>query len=202
MSNSDDPPQTPTEGPAPIEPAPFEPVVDDIFNRPRTMAAPPPYAGFGIRALASLVDSLVLVLVTLPIDLIFGASADPTSAAGFFQLLISLIYQGYLPTTEWRGTLGKKLFNLKIETLDGQRINSLTSLRRLSLFLALQPILVIFPPPQPVTPETLAAALPALICVMILAADVLLVLVRPDKRAVHDLIAGTCVRAYPARDDD
>ena len=167
---------------------------DDIFSRPHTMMQAPPFAGFGIRAAASLIDGLVMVLITLPIDLILGAPGDPTSASGFFQLMISLVYQGYLPTTAWRGTAGKWLLNLKIETLDGQQINTLTSLRRLSLLLLVQPILVIFPfdPKE----AGLLEALPTLFCLSILVGDVLLVLVREDRRALHDLIAGTCVRQY------
>ena len=42
----------------------------------------------------------------------------------------------------------------------------------------------------------LLEALPTLFCLSILVGDVLLVLVREDRRALHDLIAGTCVRQY------
>ncbi len=173
---------------------------NDIFSRPRPSLQAPPFAGFGIRALASLIDGFALVLVAVPLDLIFGASNELASTSGFLQFMISLFYQGYLPTTPLRGTFGKYLLNLKIETLDGQQINTLTSLRRLLLLLTVQPVLLMFPfnPQEP----DLWAAIPTLICFAILLGDVLLVAIRPDRRALHDLIAGTCVRLYPPKADD
>jgi len=174
---------------------------DDIFSAPRS-APQAPYAGFGIRAMAQLVDGLIMSILAEPIRLLFTDSADPGSIGQFIGLLISLIYFGYLPTTGWQGTPGKRLFNLKIETLDGQVINSLTSLKRLSINLVVQIVLVMAPNFDPsagdIPPEALAAMVFALLTVGV---DGVLIFIRPDRRALHDLIAGTCVRRYTPVED-
>ena len=175
-------------------------VSEDIFNRPR-QAAQAPYAGFDKRTSAYLIDGFFMMLMVLPIALVMGDSDEPSSAGSLLSLMIGLIYQGFLPTTAWQGTLGKKLLHLKIETLDGQRINNLTSLKRLSLHLILQTVIIVVPGALGLSQP--AEALPVMsLALAVLIADFGMALYRPDRRTIHDLIAGTVVRRYAPEGED
>jgi uncharacterized RDD family membrane protein YckC len=96
----------------------------------------PVYAGFWIRFLAYLIDSLLLAVVFCPLSFIFGliiVAAEADEAAGpttFANLLINLVsvvgtwlYSSWLESSTWQGTVGKKLLGLKVTDLNGNRIS-------------------------------------------------------------------------------
>jgi uncharacterized RDD family membrane protein YckC len=97
--------------------------------------AEPPYAGFWIRFLAYLIDSILLSLVFCPLGIGIGFAAasagiDPNSPAMTGQnLLVNLLsifagwlYFSFTESSSWQATIGKKLLNLKVTDMYGQRL--------------------------------------------------------------------------------
>jgi len=96
----------------------------------------PPYAGFWLRFLAYLIDSILLSLVFCPLGIGFGfvaASAGISSNSpemnlvNAFMNIVSLIagwiYFGLLESSSWQATIGKKLLNLKVTDMNGYRLS-------------------------------------------------------------------------------
>jgi uncharacterized RDD family membrane protein YckC len=97
--------------------------------------AEPPYAGFWIRFLAYLIDSILLSLVFCPLGLGIGFAAasagiDPNSPemtlGNFFTNVLSIfagwLYFALTESSSWQATIGKKLVNLKVTDMYGQRL--------------------------------------------------------------------------------
>jgi len=100
-----------------------------------------PYAGFWRRFVALVVDSLILTFVTFPMNLIlhvpiFGLlnQDEPTfdelmailSASVVAILIYSAIawlYSAFMESSKLQGTLGKLALNIKVTSLEGQRIS-------------------------------------------------------------------------------
>jgi len=95
----------------------------------------PPYAGFWIRFLAYLIDSLLLSLVFCPLGIGIGFAAASTGidanspATTGENLLVNLIsifagwlYFSFTESSSWQATIGKKLLNLKVTDMYGQRL--------------------------------------------------------------------------------
>jgi uncharacterized RDD family membrane protein YckC len=96
----------------------------------------PSYAGFWMRFLAYLVDSLLMSAVFFPlgfgVGLAMGASgADETSPLlllvnvliNLVSLAVGWLYHGILDSSSWQGTAGKKLLGIRITDLNGHRIS-------------------------------------------------------------------------------
>lgn len=94
------------------------------------------YAGFWMRFLAYLVDSLLMSAVFFPLGfglgLAMGASgADETSPLlplvnvliNLVSLAVGWLYHGILDSSSWQGTVGKKLLGIRITDLNGHRIS-------------------------------------------------------------------------------
>jgi uncharacterized RDD family membrane protein YckC len=104
-----------------------------------------PYAGFWIRVLALLIDSFALSIVLVPLYLIFIApllvqfmrqaragnpnpDISPAALAPIFLLIpivwvIQWLYEALLTSSNWQGTLGKKVLNLRVTDMAGNRIS-------------------------------------------------------------------------------
>lgn len=96
----------------------------------------PPYAGFWLRVVAYIIDSLVLSVIFCPLGLAFGlaggaAGLDDNSPEmmGINMLLNGVsvlagwLYHGLMESSSWQATVGKRLLKLKVTDLDGQRIS-------------------------------------------------------------------------------
>lgn len=96
----------------------------------------PPYAGFWIRVLAYIIDSLVLSVVFCPLGLVLGLAGgasgledDSPEMLGINMLLNGVsvlagwLYHGLMESSSWQATLGKRLLKLKVTDLDGHRIS-------------------------------------------------------------------------------
>jgi uncharacterized RDD family membrane protein YckC len=105
------------------------------------------YAGFWLRFVAHIVDSLLLGVVVMaiiiPLGLLSGLSGfirsirpneppDPAVIMAFvssmallagLSILGSWLYNAYFESSEWQGTLGKKALNLIVTDMDGNRIS-------------------------------------------------------------------------------
>jgi len=135
-------------------------------SSPSTALSAAPKAGFWIRFLAILIDSVILFVINVIIAAILGSSNTGRSG---IQTLLGLIYYVYFwsSNSPWPGqTVGNKLLNIRVVKTDGSDLSIVVALiRYVGLVVS---ILVIF------------------IGVIWAAFD-------PNKQGWHDKIAGTYV---------
>ena len=105
------------------------------------------YAGFWLRFVAHMIDSLLLGVVFLvllvPLFLLTGLGGllhsinpdhppDPAVAAAFASSIALIIvgsvaagwlYNAYFESSDWQGTVGKKVMNVVVTDLQGNRIS-------------------------------------------------------------------------------
>ena len=105
------------------------------------------YAGFWLRFVALIIDSLLISVVTsaliIPIMAMTGLGAalrgirpdhqpDPALFAALFAalplligaaVLVRWLYYAYCESSEWQATIGKKVLNLVVTDLHGNRIS-------------------------------------------------------------------------------
>jgi uncharacterized RDD family membrane protein YckC len=154
-----------------------------------------PYAGFWLRAVAYLLDALIVGIVALPVIIglavVTGLSAavgamgsnnsenDPAAifaTAGFFMFLSLLIvimlgglwlYYALLESSAWQGTVGKKVLGLIVTDLDGRPVSFARATGRFfsRLITGLVPLMIGY----------------------------ILAGITAKKQALHDMIAGTLV---------
>jgi uncharacterized RDD family membrane protein YckC len=140
--------------------------------------APRP-AGFWIRAVALAIDLLVFMLVQASFEWMATAIVGPAvegvdsahGSVGLFTLLFSAAYTTVLHAVAGQ-TIGKSLVGVRVVAIDGTPLTAGPAfLRYLAFFLSLIP----------------------------LGLGVLMAGLRRDKRALHDLIAGSRVERLPRR---
>jgi len=132
-------------------------------------------AGFWIRALAYVIDAIVMLPVTWTLERIMqvdpGAPLTPATipafmAAACFQGIAWLVYCALLESGEWQGTVGKLALGLRVTDQEGRRISILrATLRHVAKYLSL----------------------------ILLGIGFLMIAFQEQKRGLHDLIAGTRV---------
>ncbi len=82
------------------------------------------FAGFGIRAVAYLIDAGILALVRLFVSMLFGVSFLSTgNNIIWFGSLFGLLYFILLESGARRGTIGKQLLGLQVTDESGHRIS-------------------------------------------------------------------------------
>lgn len=87
------------------------------FPRPRS------YAGFWIRVVAALIDAVVLFVIQFTLSLFLIGLGDEGIATNLVSILIGLMYAAGLESSNWQGTLGKKILGLKVCDEHGDRIS-------------------------------------------------------------------------------
>jgi len=139
----------------------------------------PVYAGFWLRFLAYLIDTLLMAAVCVPLGLVLGiaigasgvdeASAE-TPLVNMFSNVVSIavgwLYHSLLESSSWQGTVGKKLLGLRVTDLDGHRIGFGRA-----------------------TGRYFGKILSAMICLI----GFIMVAFTEKKQALHDMMAGTLV---------
>ncbi|MCL6636765.1 MAG: RDD family protein [Alicyclobacillus sp.] len=75
------------------------------------------YGGFWIRVCANIIDSIVLLLPSLILGLLFGR------ASWLFGLLLSLLYYALLESSSVQGSVGKLALGLRVTDVAGRRIS-------------------------------------------------------------------------------
>ena len=96
----------------------------------------PTYAGFWIRVLAYLIDSLLLAIVFCPLGFGLGllgvaGEIDENSPAwmginlllNVVSLLVGWLYFALTESSSWQATVGKRLLKLKVTDMHGQQIS-------------------------------------------------------------------------------
>ena len=129
-------------------------------------------AGFGVRLLADFFDFLI---VSVPIALMFYFIRGEYSFDWALNWQWQIIYTCYLTIIPllWGGyTIGKRLFRIKVKRMDEEKLTLRNTLLR------------------EVVGKLLVVYLTVGISIIV---SILMVILREDKRAIHDLIAGTYV---------
>lgn len=135
------------------------------------------YAGFWIRLLASLLDGLIIMaagvvimgITGVPMKNIFdflNLELEGFEWQQFLYVLLSIAYAVVLPATSLQGTLGKSLLGLKIIDKEGERISIMRSIGRV---------------------------LSQIVSAIILYIGYIMIAFHPQKRGLHDIMAGTFV---------
>lgn len=129
-------------------------------------------AGFGVRLLADFFDFLI---VSVPIALMFYFIRGEYSFDWALNWQWQIIYTCYLTIIPllWCGyIIGKRLFRIKVKRMDEEKLTLRNTLLR------------------EVVGKLLVVYLTVGISIIV---SILMVVLREDKRAIHDLIAGTYV---------
>jgi uncharacterized RDD family membrane protein YckC len=171
---------------------------------PQMEPAPPPpvqpgrVAGFWVRVLSDLIDTIVLGIFGLLLALPFGGVFERLGEHGVFVgLAVSLAYSGVLQSRIGRGqTLGKRLLRLRVTKLDGSFLSVDRAVVRY--------VLASFPAYNGAIAYALHAALPVLplewivsvasgLGVAFFLGCFLVIPLHPLKRGLHDLVTGSIV---------
>ena len=138
------------------------------------------YGGFWKRVMAYIVDILV---ISVPVTLLFGSGLSlgvdeqtpgtydvhlnlDMTLPEFIIMLISWVYFAGLESSEWQGTVGKRLLGMRVTDMAGERISFFRATGRyLSKFISSALLMIGF----------------------------IMVAFTEKKQGLHDMIAGTCV---------
>lgn len=94
----------------------------------------PSYAGFWLRFVAYLVDAIVLFLVSLIVMLIehltVGIDPEAFGVSNMLGIVISWLYFAVSESSEYRGTIGKRVMELQVTNLQGEQISFLNATGR------------------------------------------------------------------------
>jgi uncharacterized RDD family membrane protein YckC len=80
---------------------------------PNPASALPVHAGFWIRAVAFLIDLIVVHLIAAPLMLILPI---------YSNLLVWWLYSALLESSPWQATVGKRVLRLKVTDVNGVRL--------------------------------------------------------------------------------
>jgi uncharacterized RDD family membrane protein YckC len=141
------------------------------------------YGGFWIRVVAAIIDGIILRLVVAPVGMMFGAAGFAGGMmTGFPHRGMALLgggvtiilmffggwlYEAFMESSSYQGTIGKMIFGMKVTDLNGNRISF-----------------------ERATGRHFAKILSA----MILCIGYIMVGFSDRKQGLHDLLAGTLVR--------
>ncbi len=125
-------------------------------------------AGFWVRLVALITDAIILSVCLITFSFMLGFNDDQTQ---LFSTLVEVAYSVLLPLT-WVGyTIGKRLLGIRIVKLNGENVGLGNMLLR----------------------EIVGRMIYVFTFGIGIIISIFLVAFREDKRALHDLIAGTYV---------
>lgn len=162
--------------------APKENSVDGSTGRPKPNQTAPgvQHAGFWIRALAWLIDALLMNVALTGLLVTAGFTPEeiystkrPQAAVVIIGLVAHWLYQSLLESSAWQSTVGKKLLGLRVVNTDESRIGfGRATARHFSMFISS----------------------------FILGIGFIMVAFTKRKQGLHDKIAGTLViRSRPSK---
>ena len=106
---------------------------------------PYPFKGFWIRAVASIIDGIILLILILLLAgislVIFGAALGEGAGIGMFFLVLilaslaTILYKPIMEASEYQGTLGKYALGMKVIDKNGQKITMTSSFVRTILYI-------------------------------------------------------------------
>lgn|GEM_PF-1720263 len=94
------------------------------------------YAGFWIRVLSYIIDTLIMSVIFCPLGFLVGAAGVASGMDGdspemtganlilnVVSVIVGWLYFGFMESSSWQATLGKKLLKLKVTDMNGQRLS-------------------------------------------------------------------------------
>lgn len=83
------------------------------------------YAGFWVRAMALLIDGVIVVAINAVVSLALMKSGTAPGSASqvIMALFLPMLYFAGLHSSRWQATVGKKVFGLEVVDMDGDRIS-------------------------------------------------------------------------------
>lgn len=102
---------------------------DQILDAPQVETFQLEYAGFWIRVLAYIVDSVILYGVGFVLGFAMGEIGTQT-IAGIINLLLAVGYFGFMEGSEYQATLGKMAVGIKVGDKNGNQISVLNAIGR------------------------------------------------------------------------
>ncbi|MCX7970724.1 MAG: RDD family protein, partial [Negativicutes bacterium] len=88
------------------------------------------YAGFWRRLVAFMVDTVIYSLVLVAGAHLLGAVESLPWQFDVFAYALALSYYALCECSQWQGTIGKRIYRLRVTGLDGGRLNIGQALRR------------------------------------------------------------------------
>jgi uncharacterized RDD family membrane protein YckC len=98
----------------------------------------PSYAGFWLRLVAYIIDTVIMFLIFIPLSLALGLFAAASSDGGdeatmallqaanmgmnLVSLVVTWLYSSLLESSSWQATVGKKLIGIRVTDMNGNRI--------------------------------------------------------------------------------
>lgn len=165
------------------------------------------YGGFWRRALAALIDTLILFVVSLTLAVAFGYPLAPQMSAGsgappvalgtatVVNIALYLTYHTLFVASGMRATPGKRFMTLVVARPDGGRVGPGIAFARIGVQeLLTLPLLLM--QSQAKTAPLLYLAVALVVCVALLV-NYLMVAFTDQKTAGHDRICGTRVFKTP-----
>lgn len=119
-SPASSPAANPAYGAAPPHAAPYAPHPAALGPAPALIPAP-----HGARFVAGLLDSVVLIVASCALSAVTGGVSAP-----LVGIVLVAGYYGYFESSEQQATPGKKLMNLKVVDMKGNRITPGTAIIR------------------------------------------------------------------------
>lgn len=106
-------------------------------------------AGFWIRLVGYLIDSVVIIVPAIVISAVLGwptaldvlQNTSPQLLPGTFKtgaltVILGILYHGIMESSKWQASIGKRVFGMTVSTMDGDRIGFIrASIRYLLKFL-------------------------------------------------------------------
>jgi uncharacterized RDD family membrane protein YckC len=147
------------------------------------------YAGVGTRFVAYLVDGILLVIVAgiivAPITVALGRAGAGSLLGSLLVLAIDALYFAGLWASEWRATLGMRLFRMQIgNAMDGRKLTYGQALKRWVAFGTWLPALII---------EPRLAGLASLALFVWFIALLITTASSPTRQGLHDRFAETAI---------
>ncbi|MEE3623131.1 RDD family protein [Nitrospirillum sp. BR 11752] len=165
------------------------------------------YGGFWRRALAAIIDGLILFVLSLTLAVLFGyplappppdtidlAALTPPTAV-FVNIALYLGYHTLFVASRMRATPGKRFMNLVVGRPDGAPVSPALAFARIGVQELISLPLVLLQPLGKASP-LLYGGVALIVCVAILV-NYLMVAFTDQKTAGHDRICGTRVFHRP-----
>lgn len=148
------------------------------------------YAGFWKRLGAALIDAIILVVGAIIIGMVAGiVTGGSLFAASLLSMLGMVAYHIYMNGT-FGATVGKMALGIKIVQLDGRAIDYSIAALRYSPFIAFGVISLVFGASQSAAPALDAGTVLNLLYCL---AAIVVLIINPMKRTIHDFLAKTVV---------
>jgi len=90
------------------------------------------FAGFWIRAVAIIIDGIILFLAQMIILIPFGfeQNGEVNLMLNIFLIILGFLYYSIMHSSKWQATIGKKLMKIYVIKKDGTKLSFLRALAR------------------------------------------------------------------------